>query len=390
MDFQRLFKRKEEGSEPPIVRDNVRESLNEREVLISEGELLDGTSPVCLDWNSVGGTIRVKAEKISGILEGRTRIKAAVLQDLYPGLLEKTPNPGTEYNIALQAVVMQLQDLFTSLSSERAIQEDFATPFGELARQDEARLKVQQDERPKTEKAASPKFFMLPQTGVPADLKTRDRSAEEEEPPLDSVRELNQENPSGNRKIGADKIRRDPESKTPRAERPPGSTKTLAPSSDSQRRLPSGSSISPSPPGTLNDSIRREGHELLQELYLTDEPLDASKVAQLVLLLPRVTGVVIMLSDGAALGGGICGGISEALLSLAPAFVKHLMDFSENVQGGSVKFVTFFGHACQLSLTLSGDILILAWHEGKNLPPGLRERLVATADALNRIYSLPV
>jgi hypothetical protein len=385
MDFQRLFKRKEEGSEPPILRDNVRDTFNEREVLIAEGELLDGTAPVCLDWNIVGGSIRVKAEKISGILEGRTRIKATVLQDLYPGLFEKAPSPGTEYNIALQAVVMQLQDLFTSLSSDAAILEDFATPFGELAREDEARLKDQHDERPKTGKVAFPKVFTLPQ---PGDLKTRDGSAEGE-PLLDSTRELNEEKPKGNRKIGVDGTRRGPEGKTPRVERPPDSAEKLVSASDWQSRLPSGSAISFRIRGALNDDIRREGHELLQELYLTDEPLDASKVAQLILRLPRVASVVIMLSDGAALGGGICSEISEALLSLTPAFVKHLMNFSKSIQGGSVKFVAFSGHASQLSLTMSGVIVILAGHQGKNLPPGLRERLVATADALNLIYSLP-
>jgi hypothetical protein len=389
MDFQRLFKRKEEGPEPPIVRDNVRESFNEREVLISEGQLLDGTAPVCMDWNIVGGAIRVKAEKISGILEGRTRIKATVLQDLYPDLFEKAPSPGTEYNIALQAVVMQLQDLFTSLSSNAGILEDFVTPFGELAREDEARLKDQHDELPKTGKVAPPKFFTLPQPGAPADLKTRNGSAEGEKPLLDSARELNEENSGGNRKIGADETRRGPESKTPRVERPPRSAEKLVSASDSQSRLSSSSTISPRPRGTLSDDIRREGHELLQELYLTDEPLDASKVAQLILVLPRVASVVIMLSDGAALGGGICGEISEALLSLTPAFVQHLIDFSKSIQGGPVKFAAFSGHACQLSLTMSGDIVILAGHEGKNLPPGLRERLVATADALNLIYSLP-
>jgi hypothetical protein len=354
MDFQRLFKRKEEGSEPPIVRDNTRESFNGREMLFSEGELLDGTAPACLAWSSVGGTIRVKAEKILGIMEGRTRIKATELQDLYPGLFEKTPNPGTEFSIPLQTVVMQLQDLFTSLSSDMAALEDFATPFGELAREDEARFKDQHDERTETGIAAAPKLFMLSQPEVPTDLKTRD-----------------------------------PESETPRTERLPPSSETLVSASDFKSRLPANSTITSGTLGILNDNIRRKGHELLQELYLTDEPLDGSKVAQLILLLPRVTGVVIMLSDGAALGGGICGEISEALLSVTPALVKHLMDFSKSIQGGSVKFVTFSSHACQLSLTMGGDVLILAGHQGKNLPPGLRERLVATADALSLIYRLP-
>jgi hypothetical protein len=389
MDFQRLFKRKEEGSEPPIVRDNAWESFNEREVLVSEGELMDGTAPACLAWNSVGGTIRVKAEKILGILEGRTRIKATVLQELYPGLFEKAPNPGTEFSIPLQAVVMQLEDLFTSLSSDVAVLEDFATPFGELAREDEARLKDHHDERPEIGRATVPKLFTLPRPALPTDLKTRDASAEREKPPPDFARELSEESSRGRGKTGADETRRDPESKTPRADWAPPSAEKLVSASDSQNRLPASSTISSVAGGMLNDNIRREGHELLQELYLTDEPLDGSKVAQLILLLPRVTGVVIMLSDGAALGGGICGEISDALLSLTPAFVKHLMDFSKGIQGGSVKFVTFSGHACQLSLTMGADIVILAGHQGKNLPPGLRERLVATADALNLIYSLP-
>jgi hypothetical protein len=388
MDFQRLFKRKEEGAEPPFVRDNPRESFSEREVRISEGELLDGTAPVCLDWNSVGGTIRVKAEKVLGILEGRTRIKATVLQDLYPGLFVKAPNPGTEFSIPLQAVVMQLQDLFTSLSSDVSVLEDFSTPFGELAREDEAKLKDRHDERPEIGKATAPKLFML-QPGVPADLKRRDESMERERPTLASARESNEENSRGRGINGIDETRRDPEIKAPRAEWAPPFAEKLVSASDAQNQLPASSTISSGARGIMNDHIRREGNEFLQELYLTDEPLDGSKVAQLILLLPRVTGVVIMLSDGAALGGGICGEISEALLSLTPAFVKHLMDFSKGIKGGSVKFVTFSDHACQLSLTMCGDVVILVQHQGKNLLPGLRERLVATADALNMIYSLP-
>ena len=40
MDFQRLFKRKEEGA-LPVARDNTREILNERDVLVREGELFE-------------------------------------------------------------------------------------------------------------------------------------------------------------------------------------------------------------------------------------------------------------------------------------------------------------------------------------------------------------
>jgi len=41
----------------------------------------------------------------------------------------------------------------------------------------------------------------------------------------------------------------------------------------------------------------------------------------------------------------------------------------------------------QISLVIDGDVLMLVGHEGKNLPPGLRERLIATTQALNIFYS---
>jgi hypothetical protein len=135
-----------------------------------------------------------------------------------------------------------------------------------------------------------------------------------------------------------------------------------------------------------SDDVRREGHEALQELYLTDEQLDGSKIADLVLQLPRVAGVVIMLADGAVLGGGLSGGLNESILSLAPGFVQDLARFTESMRGGPSRFVTLAGNACQISLTIGGEVLILVAHDGKNLPPGLRERLVATAHALNMIY----
>jgi hypothetical protein len=134
------------------------------------------------------------------------------------------------------------------------------------------------------------------------------------------------------------------------------------------------------------DKRRREGHAHLQELYLTDETLDGSKVASLILQLPQVAGVVIMLSDGAVLGGGLSGGLSEGMLSRAPDFVKHLLGFTQGIQGGPPSFATFSNDAFQVSLTIGGDVFILSAHEGRRLPPGLRERLVATARAVNMIY----
>ena len=359
MDFQRLFKRKEEDGLPQFARDNTREILNEREVLVREGELFDGQSPAPVLWRKVGGAINVKADKVLGILEGRTRIKAAVLQELYPGLFEKPPNPGTEFTIPLQAVVMQLQDVFAGIFLEEANLEDFDTPFGHLAREDDARFKNGRADRPG-------KILSYEPTAI---SKTFDKDNGEVGLP-----------------ITPKEIRSDLESQMVREEPPKPVIEKLCPVPESSDAESAGAVVSADAPNIQTGKRRREGHAHLQELYLTDETIDGSKVASLILQLPQVAGVVIMLSDGAVLGGGLSGGLSEGLLSRAPDFVKHLLGFSQGIQGGPPSFATFSNDAFQVSLTIGGDVFILSSHEGRRLPPGLRERLVATARALNMIY----
>jgi hypothetical protein len=389
MDFQRLFKRKDESLARPIPSENGRESLNERDVLVCEGDLLDGAKPACLAWSSVGGTIRVKADKILGILEGRTRIKAAALQEICPGLFEKAPNPGAEFNIPLQAVVTQLEDLFVGLSSVEAGLEDLETPFGKLAREDEARFKDQRVDQPEAGNAATPKSLLLPRPRSEPDRKDQDQSAVRETPgETASEPALKEKSPLSEANIRSGGPLRDSTSRMDSVDPLLPTIEKLDSASRCQSLAADGCAISSGARRVQSDKIRREGHECLQELYLTDAALDGSKVAELILKLPRVAGVVIMLSDGAALGGGLSGGLSEALLSQTPDFAKHLFHFGKGIEGGPLKFVTLSSHACQVSLTIGGEILILTEHEGKNLPPGLRERLVATAQALNMIYCL--
>jgi hypothetical protein len=358
MDFQRLFKRKEEGA-LPVARDNTREILNERDVLVREGELFDGQLPASVVWSKVGGAISIKADKILGILEGRTRIKTAVLQELYPGLFEKPPNPGTEFTIPLQAVVTQLQDVFAGVFPEEADLEDFNTPFGQLAREDEARFKNRRVDRPgkigSHEAAAIPTTFDMPngKAGLPT---------------------------------GRNGTQSDLESQVVREEPPKPVLEELFTVLESGHPDSAGPILFAGAPNIQSDKKRGQGYARLQELFLTDEQLDGSKVASLILQLPGVAGVVIMLSDGAVLGGGLSGGLSEGLLSLTPDFVRHLLSFTQNIQGGPPSFATISSDAFQVSVTIGGNVLILSAHEGRRLPPGLRDRLVATAQAVNMIY----
>ena len=64
MDFQRLFKRKQERSAPPFAGDDAGDALKNRDVIIREGELLDAESPARVDWSKLSGAIAVKAGKI--------------------------------------------------------------------------------------------------------------------------------------------------------------------------------------------------------------------------------------------------------------------------------------------------------------------------------------
>ena len=379
MDFQRLFKRKAEGSVPPGETDDAGGALKNVDVVIHEGELLEGNFPASLLWNSVGGGITIKAGKILGILEGRTRIKAGVLQELHPSLFSGPVNPDAEFSIPLRVVVTQIQHIFFGMSSTDTALEGFDTPFAELAREDEARFKIELRDR------------TLPVDNAPATGATSNNEDKDSE-----IRLADQP------KNGADA---DPESG-------PAHTEETKRTSEQQGPAPSGGIVRddvvtaghlrpahefrkpsarvPSLPAEVrqprSSNLRREGYERLQELYLTDEPVDGSMIADYVSRLPRVTGVVIMLSDGAVLGGEVGAVISAKIVHLVTDFVTHILRFTESLPGGPTRFITFFGHALQISLIIAGDVLMLTAHESKNLPPGLRERLIATTEALNIIY----
>jgi hypothetical protein len=402
MDFQRLFKRKQESFLPPFAGEDAGDALKDRDVTIREGELLDGNAPAPVDWSELGGAMTVKAGKILGVLEGRTRIKGGVLQELHPGKVTGHLNPEAEYNIPLQVVVTQIQDIFSSTALAVTKLEGLETPFAELAREDEARFKQELRDLPFGRETAVPKLLGENNTSGKTSESALVRRYEtggcevmlkEETTPVDGATLTE----GSSRQDG-----KDPHLASPPPDGAGATTEgQLAPSEQPKpaiERLGSvpefcnaSSSMPLSPPEVRyvqTHSSRREGHERLQELYLTDEPLDGSKVADLVFQLPRVTGVAIVLSDGAVLGAKLGGGISEELLRMAPEFAKHVSGFAEIIPGGPTTFITFFGQVLQISLVIVGNVLMLVGHEGKNLPPGLRERLIATTQALDTFYAL--
>ena len=379
MDFQRLFKRKAEGSALPGETDDAGGVLKNVDVVIREGELLEGNFPASLLWNSVGGGITIKAVKILGILEGRTRVRAGVLQELYPSLFSGPVNPDAEFNIPLRVVVTQIQHIFSGISSTDTALEGFDTPFAELAREDEARFKVELRDRTlpidralvtgatsnNEDKDSEIRLADQPKNGADADSEGGPTHKKETKGTSEQ-----QGTASSGRLVRDDVVTAAHLQPAHEFHNPPA----RVPSPTGEVRQPRSSNLC------------REGYERLQELYLTDEPVDGSMIAEYVSRLPRVTGVVIMLSDGAVLGGEVGALISAKIVHLVTNFVTHILGFTESLPGGPTRFITFFGHTLQISLVIAGDVLMLTAHEGKNLPPGLRERLIATTEALNLIY----
>ena len=121
---------------------------------------------------------------------------------------------------------------------------------------------------------------------------------------------------------------------------------------------------------------------------MTNEPLDGRRVASLVQEFPGVSGVLILLEGGAILGGELPGELSMEAALQAPEILKSFSRFVNEVEGRrkpESKFVSVIS-ATTISLVASGKIVLLLSHQGRKLPPGLAQRLVETAEALNLIY----
>ena len=149
MDFQTLFKRKEEYPAPPTAKVDPKGIFQRPGTcfFVKENCWKAHHLPALFGAVSAGRS-ELRQRRYWAFWRDVPGSRQRILSELYPALFEKTPNPGTEFNIPLQSVVMQLEDLFDGLSSEGALLDEFDTPFGHLAREDEARLKDKNADRP--------------------------------------------------------------------------------------------------------------------------------------------------------------------------------------------------------------------------------------------------
>jgi len=130
---------------------------------------------------------------------------------------------------------------------------------------------------------------------------------------------------------------------------------------------------------------RRAGLERLQEIFMTEDLLDAGEVAALIARFPKVSGTLILLGDGTLMGGNLPKEFRPDAALLAPKVLKTVREFGNRLKSRDPSAVTIFLDQ-PLSLCCAGDVCILVAHEGRGLLPGMRERICEIAKALDMLY----
>lgn len=426
INFGSIFRRKEDQQSQPASDQTdqavLLERLAGRSIKLAQGDLSpvsSASSPV--DWDAVDGQITILATAIEGMLEGRARIRAQHLKSLSPSPIGADTPDQSEYLVSLPTLIPQIQDLLGTGEPKIAAEPEYETPFTILAKQDGERFAEQRNRETKEEPNEELKTGFAPLfpngTGTPEEIITAkepgpEHQEEEEEdpeasppspPPVLTLRTLRAvppdqaeepEKPSGeedNATQQTEMKNNDPEQKEPPTklasgqiklfEKETGKDEPLA-RDDGAVRLESlrwGGDCSPAGRGVV----------LLQEIFMTSEPLDGRRVASLVRQFPGVTGALILLERGAVLGGQLPESLNMEAALQAPEVLSNFLRFILELEEGEPKtsrFVTVTS-ANTISLVSSGQIVLLVSHQGRKLPPGLAQRLTETAHALDLVYA---
>jgi hypothetical protein len=389
-------------------------SVEDQEIVLQP---VDFTTEIggALNWASQESReIRVKLRQTDGLMDGRITISAKMLRELYPGLVPEQLKEETAFPLSLRSVVLQLQKVMRSPSDASALAgaPDFDTPIAQVAREDEGFFKLE-------ENASGPASSQnLPGTSSGGDVGSvlpliREKEQVRDNPPsLPSVQVV-APFPSGkaapakgvveppsvpglpdvaSRSLddgaksgvvgdpGAAGGKRDPFADLPKPKLPA----PKRPAAVSPLPAKEGSKL-PEPEKRPPKPQRRRGLELLQELFLTDDFLDAGQVAQLLCGFPKVRAALIMLDDGTVLGGDLPPNYRAGAALPAPALMRAVREFGSAISSAEVSAFTLLADL-PISIFLEGRVCMLVVHEGRGLLPGMRERFCQVTKALDALY----
>jgi hypothetical protein len=376
-------------------------SVEDQEIVLQP---VDFTTEIggALNWASQESReIRVKLRQTDGLMDGRITISAKMLRELYPGLVPEQLKEETTFPLSLRAVVLQLQNVMRSPNNASALPgaPDFDTPIAQVAREDEGFFKLEENAPSSTSgsnpPATSPagdfgsvlplirekeqvRDNPLPAPPIqvvapsPAQESRLPKNAADSFSPKDAVEPL--------AVPGGPSVKKDPFDDLPKPKlplpKPPAAA--VPPSVEETPKLPEPEKRPPKPQ-------RRRGLELLQELFLTDDFLDAGQVAQLLCGFPKVRAALIMLDDGTVLGGDLPANYRGGAALPAPALMRAVREFGTAISSVEVSAFTLLADL-PISIFLEGRVCMLVVHEGRGLLPGMRERFCQVTKALDALY----
>ncbi len=316
------------------------DELNDQVIILCQVDICaDAPSAPFLDWSKCEkAEIAVQIKNIEGLSEGSVAIKASTLQRIHPVLLPGRLEAEFLFPISLKAVVLQLQAHLRHNCEEepKAVGPDFDTSIAQVAREDEGFFKLARMIGPKessTDESTQTKPQTKEQLLTPADRPTF---------PMARMKSARHES----------------DLQTERSE--------------------------PKSGAILQNSPRRAGLEQLQEIFLTEEQLDASQVADLLAALPKVLSAMVMLGDGTVLGGRIPDAYDVETALVAPALMRAVQEFNRKLRPEEISAFTLLGDR-PVTFFTEGNVYVLIAHEGRGLLPGVRQRIGAVARALDAL-----
>ena len=373
-------------------------ALEERAIVLREADFLPaGADLPVLDWSqSVQREICIQVKDTRGIMEGRAGVPAAAIRRVCPGLLTPDVQDETLFPVSLKAVVIQIQSYLHCHPGElvKSPGPDFDTPIAQVAREDEGFFKLEsaaqlpaRPDGPSSEKVIKGPV-LTPADRPPFPLI---REKPRDEPPLGEggpievtlppVSQLQREAPLDGKPTF------DPFAGLPRPVSPAGSP--LSPACQRPESVPVRTAlpgVSASTPRTGQvDAGRRDAFERLQEIFVTDDFLDAEQVAKLLTALPKVKGAAILVEPGIIVASELPKGFEpEAVLGILP-LIHAARRFAQNFCQSDASAATILADL-PISVFQEGRLSVLVVHEGRASLPGLKERVGDVAKALDAIY----
>jgi len=379
-----------ETSNPPSLEEAA--ELADQTILLRPEDFVDGDSGSgTLNWPSVNHSeIRVQFRDTNGLMEGRVVIAAGVLRRNYPALVPPAIKDDVQFPVSLKTVVLQLQNCLRAANTETptAPPTDFDTPIAQVAREDEGFSKLERAAQSDPARAETANQPQLAEELNPFPLI---REKPQPIPPNPPAVQVTWPSPAAPESRSA-KIGSDPFKDLPNVGPRTGDRKLEVGSPDPEIRTSAEvvESVAPKISSEFaasvpNKPLRRVGLERLQEIFLTDDFLDARQVAKLLRAFPKVKGALILLEDGTVMDGDLPEGFNLGAAFAAPDLLRASRKFVDALNGSNVVAVTLLADI-PISVFLEHRVCILIAHEGRGLLPGMRERIGDIAKALDAMY----